>query len=274
MKRDFRCSGSGGVRLAASEYGVAGAPALVFVHGFSQSRLCWKRQLCGDLARRFHLIAYDLRGHGLSDKPADLAGYASRRIWADDLRAMLEQSALARPVLIAWSFGVEVVRDYLHFHGDRGLAAIVFVAGRATPADVGPGLADEVAGLCSEDIEANIAATVRFVRNCSATPLAPADLIEFVAFNCMASLSARIGIRQRAAVPPDELAAVSVPVLIIHGDEDRIINPAATDRLATHLTDVRVERYAGCGHLPFIEQQQRFDADLVAFCDRVFEQQA
>jgi pimeloyl-ACP methyl ester carboxylesterase len=271
MTRHFSCTGKDSVRLAASEFGAEHGPPVVFVHGFSQSRLCWKRLFAGSLAERHRLIAYDLRGHGFSDKPPAVAAYASRRVWADDLYAVLEQAAVSRPVLVAWSFGVEVVRDYLHFFGDRDLAGIVLVAGRATPTDVGPGLADEVPGLCSEDLAVNIAATIRFVRNCSLAPLAAPELLEFVAFNCMASLAARIGIRQRPAVQADELAAVTVPALIVHGDDDRVINPAAAARLAAHLADVRLERYADCGHLPFIERQDRFEADLTAFCDRAFE---
>lgn len=271
MTKHFWCTGKDSVRLASSESGGEHDPPIVFVHGFSQSRLCWKRQFAGDLVKRYRLISYDLRGHGFSDKPAVVADYALRQIWANDLHAILDQAEVVRPVLVAWSFGVEVVRDYLHYFGDRDLAGIVFVAGRATPADVGAGLSDEVPGLCSEDLAANIAATIRFVRNCSLTPLAADDLLEFVAFNCMASLAARVGIRQRPAVPPDELSAVTVPALIIHGDDDRVIKPEAAARLAAHLADVRIECYADCGHLPFIEQQDRFEADLTAFCDRVFE---
>jgi pimeloyl-ACP methyl ester carboxylesterase len=267
MTRNSWCVGHGAVRLAISETGPAEAPPIVFVHGFSQSRLCWKRPFAGDLARRFRLLAYDLRGHGLSDKPMAVAEYASRRVWADDLHAVLQATSARQPVLVAWSFGVEVVRDYLHFYGDGALRGLAFVAGRATPADVGPGLADEVPGLCSEDIEENVAATIRFVRNCSLHPLPESDLLEFIAFNCMASLQARSGIRQRAAVQPEDLRQVRVPALIIHGDEDRVINPAAADRLAAHLAHVRMERYGSCGHLPFIEQQGRFERDLSTFCD-------
>jgi non-heme chloroperoxidase len=61
--------GGGGVKLHAREWGNPGGPALLFIHGWSQSDLCWQNQVDGDLAEAFRIVTFDLRGHGLSESP-------------------------------------------------------------------------------------------------------------------------------------------------------------------------------------------------------------
>ena len=61
---EHRVLAAGGVELYAIEVGRPDAQPLVFIHGASQSHLCWRKQLESDLASEFRLIAFDLRGHG------------------------------------------------------------------------------------------------------------------------------------------------------------------------------------------------------------------
>src|SRR5205085_1574392 len=67
-------AGGGGVRLAVYEGGTSDGPALLFIHGCSQSHRAWSRQFDAPLLQRFRLAAFDLRGHGGSDKPAGVYG--------------------------------------------------------------------------------------------------------------------------------------------------------------------------------------------------------
>ena len=68
--------GGGGLKLHAREWGNPGGPALLFIHGWSQSDLCWLNQVRGDLAGTFRIVTFDLRGHGLSEKPSGPEQYA------------------------------------------------------------------------------------------------------------------------------------------------------------------------------------------------------
>ena len=78
-------TGGGGLRLTLYEGGKAAGPPIVFIHGFTGSYLSWERQLFGPLAAEFRLLAYDLRGHGASDKPLDSSNYTDVTLWAVDL---------------------------------------------------------------------------------------------------------------------------------------------------------------------------------------------
>jgi pimeloyl-ACP methyl ester carboxylesterase len=51
--------------------------------------------------KEHRLVALDLRGHGLSDKPRD--GYSDSKLWADDIHAVIRELNLARPVPSGWS---------------------------------------------------------------------------------------------------------------------------------------------------------------------------
>jgi pimeloyl-ACP methyl ester carboxylesterase len=47
------------------EWGKADAPPILFIQGWSQNDLCWRKQYERQLADAFHLVALDLRGHGI-----------------------------------------------------------------------------------------------------------------------------------------------------------------------------------------------------------------
>jgi non-heme chloroperoxidase len=117
MMKSHMIVGGGGVRLHAVETGDLSGRPIVFIHGVSQCWLAWSRQLSSDLANTFRLVAVDIRGHGLSDKPHE--GYADSRLWADDVRAVIRALDLDHPVLCGWSYGPLVSLDYLR-HLRRG----------------------------------------------------------------------------------------------------------------------------------------------------------
>ena len=118
--RRTTCAAADGLRLHVREWGDPEGPPIVFVHGWSQSQLCWSRQIAGPLADDFRLVTFDLRGHGMSEQPLDAGAYVDARLWADDLNAVIEQLGLERPVLVAWSYGGYVVTDYLAAYGEDG----------------------------------------------------------------------------------------------------------------------------------------------------------
>src|SRR5262245_20065471 len=93
-------TGGGGVQLHAVETGNPQGRPIVFLHGYSACWRVWGRQLSSPLAERFRLVAMDLRGHGLSDRPRD--GYADSKLWAEDVHAMIETLRLDRPILCGW----------------------------------------------------------------------------------------------------------------------------------------------------------------------------
>ena len=77
--KSHKISGGGGTQLHLVESGNSSGRPILFIHGFSQSWLAWGRQMSSDLADDHRLVAMDMRGHGLSDKPRD--SYGDSRLW-------------------------------------------------------------------------------------------------------------------------------------------------------------------------------------------------
>src|SRR5436190_16895854 len=103
MARDIRSHD--GLVLAGYEAGNPRGPEILFIHGFSQCSLCWNNQFSASvLANDFRLIAFDVRGHGASEKPTDVSRYADDRLFADDVHCVMEAFSLRRPVLVGWSY--------------------------------------------------------------------------------------------------------------------------------------------------------------------------
>ncbi len=62
--------GGAGVQLHVADCGNPQGRPILLIHGFSQSWLAWRRQVCSDLRNEYRLVGLDLRGHGRSDRPA------------------------------------------------------------------------------------------------------------------------------------------------------------------------------------------------------------
>ena len=112
-----------GLTISAQEWGNPSGPEILFIHGFSQSYLSWMRQTDSDLAKEFHIVTYDLRGHGNSDKPLDPARYRDSKAWGDEVQAVMDAAGLKRPVLVGWSYAGRVISDYVTTHGARNSPA-------------------------------------------------------------------------------------------------------------------------------------------------------
>lgn len=272
--REYAISGGGGTQLHASEWGDSSGPAIVFIHGWSQSELCWSGQIASLLADRFRIVTFDLRGHGRSAKPAaDSDAYIDGRLWADDLAALIDQTQLTRPVLVAWSYGGFVVGDYLRAYGDGNIAAINLV-GAATLMQppgfehIGPGLLENVPGACSADLAQSIPAIRRFLRECTAAPV-DADLFATaLCWNMLTPPDIRYALLSREIDESDVFSDVAVPVLVTHGREDRIVLPSMSERILASCPTSTASWYEDVGHMPFVEAAGRFNDELGTFAAR------
>jgi pimeloyl-ACP methyl ester carboxylesterase len=258
--------GGDGLRLHVREWGDPQGPPIVFVHGWSQSQLCWSRQCAGTLAEDFRLITFDLRGHGMSETRMAAEQYVDADLWAADVNAVIEQLGLDRPVLVAWSYGGFVVTDYLAVYGEQGIAAVNLVGAAVlrTPGfdHIGPGLLENAGDASGPDLPASIAAIRRFLRACTVQPLSTEDWTTTLCANMVVPAEVRGALFAREIDADEVLSRLSVPVLVTHGRADMIVLPS----MAEHVLDVcgtaRASWYEGVGHLPFVEAPARFDREL------------
>jgi non-heme chloroperoxidase len=187
-----------GLTIAAQEWGNPNGPEILFIHGFSQSYLSWMRQVDSDLAREFHIVTYDLRGHGNSDKPLDPARYRDSKAWGDEVQAVMDAAGLKHPVLVGWSYAGRVISDYVATHGAGQLAGINFVDApiKVDPALIGDNLKN-LPLMASEDLVTNISATRTFLHGCFSNQPSADDYETMLAFNMMVLPKVRAGLSGR-----------------------------------------------------------------------------
>jgi non-heme chloroperoxidase len=268
-------TGGGGLRLHVREWGDPAGPPILFIHGWSQNHLCWAPQYESALADEFRLIAFDLRGHGMSEAPLEPEYYTDGRLWADDLAAIIDHLALERCVLVGWSYGAFVICDYVRAYGEDRIAAINFVEGvvklgsAAFGTLIGPGFLDNFAGATADDLPTNIAAMRSFVRACLATPLPAADVETALCWNIVVPARVRANLAAREIDDDDVVRALTVPVVVTHGRADTVALPAMAEHILATCPVAEASWYDGVGHAPHLEDSERFNRELAALTARL-----
>jgi pimeloyl-ACP methyl ester carboxylesterase len=109
-----------GVTLRYTEAGT-GEPAIVFVHGWTCSREFWPGQI-SHFAKKHHVVAVDLRGHGESDKPDE--DY-SIDVFADDVAWLINELKLEKPVVVGHSMGGVIAMKLARKYPDATSAVVM-----------------------------------------------------------------------------------------------------------------------------------------------------
>ena len=267
--------GGGDLRLHVREWGNPDGPPILFIHGWSQNHLCWARQHESTLRDEFRLVAYDLRGHGMSEAPLEPTHYTDGKLWADDVAAIIEQLNLERPVLVGWSYGAFVICDYVRVHGQDRIAAINFVEGVVKLGEssfgtlIGPGFVDHFADATADDLPTNIQAMRSFVRTCLTKPLSDDDLETAVCWNVVVPAAIRANLAARDIDFDDVLRSLKVPLLVTQGRADSVVLPAMAEHVLATCPTAEASWYDGVGHVPHLQEPERFNRELAELTHRV-----
>ena len=80
----------------------ASKPTIVFIHGLSCTALGLDNQFAdAELQTNFHIVRYEMRGHGRSSKPLEETDYESKKI-AEDFRTVCEAFGVVKPFMAGW----------------------------------------------------------------------------------------------------------------------------------------------------------------------------
>jgi non-heme chloroperoxidase len=269
--------GGGGLRLHVRGWGKADGPPILFIHGWSQNHLCWAAQYESALADEFRLVAYDLRGHGMSEAPLEPEHYTDSRLWADDVAAIVAALALDRLVLVGWSYGAFVICDYLRAHGQDRVAAINFVEGAVKLGEhafgtlIGPGFLDHFVGATADDLPTNIRTMRSFLKTCVRKPVPAEEFETALCWNMVVPARIRANLAARDIDDDDVLRALAVPLLVTHGRQDTVVLPAMAEHVLATCPTAQASWYEGVGHIPQLEEPARFNRELAALTRRARE---
>ncbi|UOG73804.1 alpha/beta hydrolase [Hymenobacter tibetensis] len=248
---------------------------VVLIHGWPQSHEAWTYQL-GELPKHgLRVVAYTRRGFGNSSKPFE--GYDYDTL-ADDLKAVLDTLDLQNVTLVGFSMGGGEVARYMSRHGGARVAKVAFISA-VTPyllkTDDNP---DGVPQSVFDDIQANIAKDrFDFLQSFGkdfygvgalSKPVSQAVLDWSFGMASLGSHQATVQCATAFATTDfrSDLAAISVPALVIHGEDDKTVPiKNSGERMSQHLKHATYVVYDGAPHGLFITDKDKLNRDLVAF---------
>ena len=265
--------GGGGTRLHLVEAGDPRAPSILFLHGMSQSWITWDRQMRSELARRYRLVAMDLRGHGSSERPRD--GYDDSRLWAADVNAAIGELELDRPILCGWSYGPLVILDYIRHYGEERIGGIHLVGAvtklgsEAAAAVLTPEFLAVLPGLFSSDVGESVRGLESLLHLCFAREPEVSDRYTMLGFNVSVPPFVRQALLTRVVDNDDLLPTIAKPVLITHGALDAIVRREVVAQHCVGLPHAQVHVMPDAGHAAFWDDVASFNRRLGAFRDEV-----
>jgi len=247
---------SAAIRIYYEDHG--SGPPVVLVHGYALNGHSWEKQEAALLAAGYRVITYDRRGFGASSRPS--TGYDFDTL-AADLHILLSRLGLRGVVLAGFALGTGEVTRYLAAHGPERVSAAVLVAPLPPfllKTDDNPDGIDRSVfdGLTARIAADRPAAMKDFLDQSYNVDLLGGDRVSDQAwqnsFYVAISASAHAALRCVTACLEDfrgNLATISIPVLVIQGDQDRVLPYEATGgRLPALLKNTRSIVIAGGPH--------------------------
>ena len=262
----------GEVTLAYETFGSPDDPALVLVMGLATQMIGWADEFCALIAEQgFHVVRFDNRDIGLSTHLEDagmpdlsplLMGQPLREApylladMADDTVRLLDALGIDRAHVVGASMGGMIVQEIAARHPER-TATMTSIMSTTAP-DVGPPRPEAMAALLSEpptteDEAAERAVAVYSVIGSPGYPLDTEGLSArgreaFRRSNDPAGVARQLAAINASGSRRERLANVSVPALVIHGEDDPLVQIEGGRATAEAIPGARLVTYPGMGH--------------------------
>ncbi|MDP9342609.1 MAG: alpha/beta hydrolase [Actinomycetota bacterium] len=246
----------GGARLYYETHGDPNAPPIVLLEGLGGDIPGWRRNI-PHLARELFVIAYDFRGNGRSDPPDEPMTMTT---FVDDTVALLDELGLPKAHLYGQSFGGMVAQELVLARPERVLTLILaathcggrhVIRSRAAVPKGQPFLALYSEAFARAHPE-HVAEDLRVGSESPQKPLGRRGQWE-----------AMQGFDSYGRLP-----GIRVPTLVLHGTEDRMVDPANARILAEMIPGAELVLLKGAGHVYHSEQAEESDRAVLDFIRR------
>lgn len=255
---------TGGKKLAPKA--VDRQPVVVFIHGAQQDHSCWGLQSRWFAHHGFSVLAPALPGHGQS-AGEPLPSVESIADWIADL---LDTLGVAQASIVGHSMGSLVTLELAVRHAARVKQAVLI--GTSLPMPVAPVLLD-----AARDNEPKAAAMIN-EWSYSASGQIGGNTVPGL---WLLGVNQRLMERQKPGVfhadlaacnaytrPLDSLAAITAPVLVVAGSQDKMTSPKAARAVQAAIPGARLTSIEGSGHALMAERPDAVLDALIAFLAR------
>jgi len=230
------------VRLSVIDAGRSPAErTLLFLHGFGGFAMQWEHQLV-EFAEMNRVVAVDLRGHGLSDRPA--AGYAVEDLVGDVERVVSGLNFPPKFILLGHSFGGALAATYAAKHPDR-VERVIFV---------------------STSLDFVLSPLLKLAFH---LPIPIAELIRARFPKALAAPAFVLKAMFHQALSPwqglDYFPRLRVPSLVIIGHRDIVFKPAAYDAVPDLIAGAQIAKIPVSAHLVMLERPDAVNRAITRF---------
>ena len=285
-----------GIRLHCVATGAVDAPLMLFIHGFPEFWYCWHGQL-EEFGRDHRAVAFDLRGHNLSDKPEGVAAYRYKPL-LEDLRQLIEYLQAGRDnkscILVAHDWGGAIAWTFAAAYPQYVNKLVIINAPHTVPF---------ARALASDPAQQEASNYMLLLRHAKAERVLEANNYERLlnmfsrtadghcaltdeeiplyraAWSQPGALTGALNLyRASPLYPPTpedpgaaalELDAVAltvrVPTLVIWGEADTALNITLLDGLEEIVPDLRIRRIPEGSHWVIHEQPRQVSAAIREF---------
>jgi non-heme chloroperoxidase len=264
-----------GTQIFYKDWGPKEGQPIAFSHGWPLSADAWDSQMLFFASRGYRAIAHDRRGHGRSSQPwtgNDMDTYA------DDLAALTEKLDLRKAIHVGHSTGGGEVARYIGRHGSGRVAKAVLISAvpplmlktAANPGGLPIEVFDQIrAGVLADRAQFFKELTLPFYGFNRPGAKVSEGLREAFWLQSMQAGFNAVYDCIKAFSETDftrDLEEISVPTLIMHGDDDQIVPIDDTGRLSSKLVKGAVLKvYPGAPHGMAETIRDRINADLLDF---------
>ena len=259
-----------GLRLHYLDWGAAPKPALILLHGIARHAHTFDH-LASNLARDYHVIALDMRGHG--DSAWSPEGAYLVEDYVKDLEGLVAQLGLRRLTLLGNSTGGRVVQVFAGLHAELVERLVVEDVGPERPQDIADGFArrvqQEANGWASED---ELVAQLVMQNRRTPEPI----LRTYAHFGVKPQANGRLVWKRdpnlvKGFVSTElwsQVSKITSPTIYVIGGGSRIVPAETQQRLKQTLRDCEIVTMPGLGHYPNEEDTPGFLAILNKFLRR------
>lgn len=255
---------NGDVQIYYERLGRPGDPLILLVMGLGMQATAWDKRFCNMLVERgYSVVRFDNRDSGLSTsfEATESAAYSLEDM-AQDVIAVLDAVDVERAHVVGASMGAMVAQVLAIEHGER-VSSLVSMMGTTGDPSVGQPTPEAMAALyrLSQAVSSDevIAGTAQFWRSLESGEHGLSDrqmaaLVERDIARAHVPGGARRQLMAVLSAPDrtDDLARVSVPVSVIHGAADRLVDVSGGRATAAAIPHAELVIIEGMGHgLPF-----------------------
>jgi pimeloyl-ACP methyl ester carboxylesterase len=255
---DSKYAKLGANKIHYKSYG-KGKDALVLVHCWTCSLELWRDHI-PELSKRARVIALDLPGHGLSDKPETTY---SMDFFADAIDAVMKDAGVEHAVLVGHSMGTPVVRQFYRKYPQKTLA-LVIVDGALRPfgtKEQRDQFTAPLRGPKYKEAGAQMFAAMGATLSDADKERVKASFLSTPQYVMVSSMDAMY---TDTLYAPDK---INVPVLAILA-KSPFWAPDTEQFLRSLAPDLTFQMWEGVSHFLFLERPKEFNAAVIAFLDQ------